>query len=757
MKVAWGYHWSTSHQADQGLTATAEDRLPSAVSIVQHLSQVPSVRLCAVDVERSASGERTQIRSVHGHGAGARVDVLMPHPQLPLLASIDHSGELMLWEYPLARRMDRYDSPPRTDRDAQSTVDVEVGAPRWMLQLPGSYNAAVWPTHSAQLVVVNKSGIELFACANRAIGIPHQTTYTDAGWQRSSRLPFASDNPESALHGQTGAPPFMVFTSCAIASVRGEAPPDTASGFTVRAGCIVAVWAIDGTTLRWLGEASLLLPSGAGVASATSLPLPVSHNPSQPVFLPGGGYGAFAAAYCDGGVCTWSATHGSAGLELTPGRLLSLRLPPNVAQIAVSGMCASGQGVSVRVALVSTCSSWDGTVGEGSPGLSSAQFRVLEFDSHAPEPKEEFELPLEDVTEGVLCSCAFTMLAGGVLLVAVCTGRDIRLLTRSSSTLLLDRASWYQLHCLHVPDVGGCSAVSWLGSSLVTAVGAHLAAWPALLLVLERGCARHGPPLPQWHPALLMQLFLSGNKTEKVLQHLQEQPALETALAMPLKQLIVIPEPANADTLPASRGTLEDMFAPAGPSDTSDFFAPSNTSDFFAPSTQAELPALQETFAGSLGSSVSVSGATVDRLAGALQQRMASGEVQTRALGESEQRELLEFLATLKMVATASAALDVCGMRFLMHALAHESRGSPRNVNSLAVAWAMQSDCQQTLIDMCLSSVKVLPDWVTLRSFGVGFWMPQARRSHAGAPQPSMPHLVCSPHGYPLEETPYFR
>ena len=75
------------------------DKLPSAISMVQHTSDGTrsSLRLCSVNVERGAAGERVYQQLLGGHGTDG-VSALLPHPTCSLLTSCDAGGEVMLWE-----------------------------------------------------------------------------------------------------------------------------------------------------------------------------------------------------------------------------------------------------------------------------------------------------------------------------------------------------------------------------------------------------------------------------------------------------------------------------------------------------------------------------------------------------------------------------------------------------------------------------------------------------------------------------------
>ena len=82
------------------------------------------------------------------------------------------------------------------------------------------------------------------------------------------------------------------------------------------------------------------------------------------------------------------------------------------------------------------------------------------------------------------------------------------------------------------------------------------------------------------------------------------------------------------------------------------------------------------------------------------------------------------MLETQELIDGAAKALDPAGMRFLLCALSaqHERGEAAPHVTSTDVAWAVQSDCHATLLDMCLS--RAGKDWAALRALGVGFWMP---------------------------------
>ena len=142
-----------------GDAAHAGDRLPSAVSMVQHLADGgSSVRLCSVDIDRAAGGDRTHLRTLQGHHPKGSVRLLLPHPSLPLVASIGSDGELMLWECALlpgaVHPGDAAQSSLASGAEAiaEAAADTEQGAARRLLRVPGSHSTVVWPIAAAAVM-----------------------------------------------------------------------------------------------------------------------------------------------------------------------------------------------------------------------------------------------------------------------------------------------------------------------------------------------------------------------------------------------------------------------------------------------------------------------------------------------------------------------------------------------------------------------------------------------------------------------------
>eukprot|EP00966_Prymnesium_polylepis_P008540 197166-Prymnesium_polylepis.1 len=147
--------------------------------MVQHVADdASSVRLCSVDVDRAAGGDRTHVRTLRSHRSGAVVRHLLPHPSLPLVASIDSAGELMLWEcalLPAAAPAPAAGGAAPLARGSRSIAeaakDVEQGAPRWLVRVAGDHCTAVWPLEAAaQLLVVQGDQLEVVRRARAGAG-----------------------------------------------------------------------------------------------------------------------------------------------------------------------------------------------------------------------------------------------------------------------------------------------------------------------------------------------------------------------------------------------------------------------------------------------------------------------------------------------------------------------------------------------------------------------------------------------------------
>ena len=111
------------------------------------------------------------------------------------------------------------------------------------------------------------------------------------------------------------------------------------------------------------------------------------------------------------------------------------------------------------------------------------------------------------------------------------------------------------------------------------------------------------------------------------------------------------------------------------------------------------------------------------------------GEQQLRhppGLDEADTASLHRLLTAHKVIEAAGAAVDACGARFMLYALAQPtaadaSAGAAPIVPSAAVAWAFLSDNHVSLLQICVAERGGGKEWAALRALGVGYWLPQVR------------------------------
>jgi len=63
--------------------------------------RITDLSLSSINVERSHSGARLRQKALGGHGAAAAVLSVAAHPTLPLVASLDSTGDVLLWACPI--------------------------------------------------------------------------------------------------------------------------------------------------------------------------------------------------------------------------------------------------------------------------------------------------------------------------------------------------------------------------------------------------------------------------------------------------------------------------------------------------------------------------------------------------------------------------------------------------------------------------------------------------------------------------------
>ena len=252
-------HFRAAAHGDE--QASGKDQLPSAVSLVQHVSTPCgwSVRLCSIDVERG-TGERVQQRLLSGHQAQAHVRALLPHPSCALLATLDDGGQLLLWECCfLSHRL----GPASSQQAAQGTA--ESSAIHQLARLPGTFQSAAWLSLAAAAVVAaESSGLSVFCQA------------LDGRWLKGPML-AAPDGPSGpgfwlSLHAFANAvpeamePPHVLRSEC--------------SGFALRSDGWLGLWhvslqaeAAQPPAVEWVGQAEI-----SGATCATPLVRAAGYN-----------------------------------------------------------------------------------------------------------------------------------------------------------------------------------------------------------------------------------------------------------------------------------------------------------------------------------------------------------------------------------------------------------------------------------------------------------------------------------------------
>ena len=322
---------------------------------------------------------------------------------------------------------------------------------------------------------------------------------------------------------------------------------------------------------------------------------------------------------------------------------------------------------------------------------------------------------------------------GAMPLVALGCGHELRLYAprQSGGSRSISLLQWGLQGRIRLPGEVPCSALGWAPS------GALLVGAGALVLVcadILQGASETltSDVLPQWHPSTLQQQYLANpSRADRLLRHLATLPSLAAASPLPLSHLLGGDEAsAGALTTPRRRGAAMDT--PTEPN----FFAPSDNP--FAPSLSA-LDAFA-TLGGDSScddqppSSASSLGKVPLGPAGQLLQRLRSDgadEVQGLPnLSVHEEAALVRLLKARAAVEAAGAALDAAAARFALYAFiqgresAATTTAAAAVVPSAAIAWALLSDCQTTLVELCLKERGGERDWPALRSLGTGIWLP---------------------------------
>ena len=728
--------------------ASGKDRLPSAVSLVQHVctSDGWNLRLCSIDVDRG-SGERVQQRQLRGHRVQNDVLSMLPHPRNGLVATLDSGGELLIWEcgFQLQNNADPPIPPAEGGiPEAAPAHGVDSRMMHKLLQLPGVHTAVAWlHTCGAAVVTAGATGLGVFL----RTGPPQNRR-----WKQGPSLTMVG-TPATwlALHAFARNPD------------PGDAWPSQQAGFVLRSDGWLGVWRAAASAQGEPPETLELLGSAELGECACAAPLARASASCK-----AGTIGELVACGLDGSVHLWEATHTvPGGLCLVAKRCVN---PDELSGSSLSPLKIHASGGSVpRLAIIEKAA-------------EQQQLLVLEFESRGRWPSIEAVLELDTASPsdaGASPCCAWLDLGCCLQLLAVSRGNEVHLhLQRPTSEFLGQRAPWSLLRKLPMPTGVLCSSLAWIdGGSLLLAAGSQLLVWPGVAHTLfsasgrvaETGENPYLGPLGPWHPAQLTQELLADEtdrgegQLRRLLQHLKQQPGQ----APPWLRLEeVLCGAAGGSAVKAA--SIPTAASGAPETDTAatndlDFFAPSETAafaaDLFAPSPSAlpnflDLPAEPSAVRGTdLQSTATGLQALVDELVSLLEARLQRSET-TPGLGMSgvDEAQLLALLRAQRSVAAAAAGLDRCGGRFLLRALTvlRFAAETTRPVASVDVAWAVLSQCQSTVLDTYVEGAGGPRDWKALRAVGAGFWLPQVcatcRALVPRSPQPSVPTLLQPPH-----------
>ena len=256
------------------------------------------MRLCAIDVDRGAAGDRVRVTNLGGHAVGAVVRSVLPHPSLPLVATLDSSGRAVVWGCAL-QGQPTTDAADATEADATGAATL-----RYLAALSTPATAAAWlpGATSTQLLVASAASAAIEA---------HGRTAGGAWATHAAPLP-----PPPVADGRWDD--VGVFDGGDGAATHGFA-------FGARGG--LAVWRArpdaGGAALDWVGSTAALVAAGAAAVCGVSAL-------AQRGWLGGGAtdeVGALVACSADGSAALWSVRLGGRdGIEAV--RCGGVRPPP---------------------------------------------------------------------------------------------------------------------------------------------------------------------------------------------------------------------------------------------------------------------------------------------------------------------------------------------------------------------------------------------------------------------------------------------
>jgi WD40 repeat protein len=679
-------------------TPQRADQLPSTISVVQHTRGISShVRLCSMNVELAAANEGVHLLQLLGHGPGQAGEIvsLKPHPVSSLAASLSAEGELLLWHSPTFSWHDGATGGRNTSlRDASRAPHA---SPTCLMHFPERYEVIVWvpasAMESASLIALRSDGACLFG--RNSIG----------AWNISCSVPILF--AEATMAGAYALAPGRRWICAHALATKARSEASCIAFQAERAAALVWTVSEGGHSIRERGHVSLKRESSSSPVRC-SAPLvagtwDVSVGPSLPM-------GAFICGHEDGTICMWSLD------ETTMGLSASLRgvLQP-APSIEVSSVATSWAAYMSRAAVVLQ-----------SPVQGSTfRMQILEFESGAPSMRVEFESEISSPQRAEECkrtpSCAIFAGACGMHTVAVSSTNEVTLyLQRGPREHDTHSARWAPLKRTALPGHLPCTALAWTvsGTLLVGSSGVFFT-FPNHFATAT---SKWGT-LSQWHPiALRQQLLVQPERCHRVLRHLSVQPQLAQALPLDLAELLLNDDgvPGRSPLSPAQKTTklsapIEDIFAPT--SSSADMFAPTQMAPDFLKSQSTSL-----LISGSAGgcslTSEKVAARLLERLEGIKHPCMPH-------LSMAEEEDLVRLLRAQKAIDAAGPAIDACGARFVLCALERPRDAPTRPLSSMAVAWAMLSDCHTTLLEVsCAHTQGSDRDWAALRALGVGFWLP---------------------------------
>lgn len=675
------------------------DQLPSTISVVQHTRGISSqVRLCSIDVERATNHEGVHLLQLLGHGPGQAGEIvsLKPHPVSSLAASLSAEGELLLWHSPTFSWHDGAKGGRNSGlRDAPRAPHA---TPTCLMYFPERYEVIVWvpasATESASLIALRADRACLFG--RNSIG----------DWNISCSVPILF--AEATTAGVHALAPGRRWI-CAHALAKKARSEASGIAFQAERAAALVLTVSEGHSIRVRGHVSLERESSPSPVRCSAPLVAATWEDSVGTSLP---MGAFICGHEDGTICMWSLDETTMGLSAS---LRGVIQPaPSVEVCSVATSC---------VAYFSRAAVVLGSPVEG----STFRMQVLEFESCAPSMRVEFESeissPYRTEERKRTPSCAIFAGACGMHIVAVSNTNEVTFyVQRGPREHDTKSARWAPLQRTALPGHLPCTALAWTvsGSLLVGSCGVFFT-FPEHF---ETATCKSGT-LPQWHPiALRQQLLVQPERCHRVLRHLSEQPQLAQALPLDLAELLSNDDgvPGRSLLNPAKKtrklsAPIEDIFAPSSSSSTTDMFAPTQMApDFLAAQPTSLL--ISGSAGGCALASKKAAARLLERLEGKKHHCMPH-------LSMAEEEDLVRLLRAQKAIDAAGPAIDACGARFVLCALERPHDAPTRPLSSMAVAWAMLSDCHTTLLEVsCAHTQGSDRDWAALRALGVGFWLP---------------------------------